>query len=76
MSTFPKVYDCPDILEILAQVWQEDHLAQMTAVQKRSIDLMIHKMEEIMTRLYPVLFSVSFAYSAQNATESLCGDSK
>jgi hypothetical protein len=33
-------------------------------------------MEEVMTRLYPVLYSVNFAYSAQNATESLCGDPK
>jgi hypothetical protein len=30
-------------------------------------------MEEIVKRLYPVIYSDGFGYSQQNATESLCG---
>lgn len=32
------------------------------------------KMEDIVTRIYPVLFSEGFAYHSSNPTESVCGD--
>lgn len=74
MSTFPKVLDCPDLLEVVAQIWFEDHYNQMTQANKKSIAVAIQKTEEIISRVYPLLFSDVFGYSAANATESLCGD--
>jgi hypothetical protein len=74
MSTFPKMLDCPDLLEVVAQVWHEDHFAAMPQNSRKSVTVAIQKTEEIVSRIYPLLFSDAFAYSAANATESLCGD--
>lgn len=63
MSCFPKVMDCPDMLEVVVQVWQEDVMATLTVIQKKEVALMMKKMEEFVTKLYPVFFSDGFAYS-------------
>jgi hypothetical protein len=63
MSCFPKILDSPDILEMVAQIWHEDHFTALNATQKKSVELMITKMQDIVTRIYPVLFSSGFDYS-------------
>ena len=74
MACFSKILDCPDLLEIVAQVWTEDHFATLTLAQKKSIEPIMKKMEDIVTRIYPVLFSEGFAYHSSNETESTIGD--
>jgi len=63
MSCFAKILDCPDILEVLASIWFEDHFSAMNANQKKSVELVMKKTEEIVTRIYPILFSDGFAYN-------------
>jgi hypothetical protein len=63
MSCFPKILDSPDLLEMVAQIWHEDHFTTLNATQKKSVELMITKMQDIVTRIYPVLFSSGFDFS-------------
>jgi len=74
MSCFNKIIDCLDILEVVAQVWQEDYFAPMGAATKRSIVEMMRLAEDFATRIYPVIFSDSFGYSANRRTETMAGD--
>jgi hypothetical protein len=74
LSSFPKIFDCPDILEELAQVWNED-LQPAIDKQKRNIELIVSRTKEAITRLYPALYSEAFEPRAGDATlESAVGD--
>lgn len=74
LSCFPKLYDCPDMQELIQQVWHEDHFSHLNSQQKRSVEQMMAKAQEFVTKLYPVLYAVDFNYSSANPTESVCGD--
>jgi len=74
MSTFPKIMDCPDVLEILAMCWTEDFIEKRSAVEKRSIELAVTKIKDYIQRLYPVFYAEDFGYQLSNITESACGD--
>lgn len=72
LSTFPKLIDNIDILEVLTAVWNEDVLATMTAVQKKNFDTIIQKMNEVVHKIYPVLFADEFDMSQANYMSSAC----
>ena len=74
MSTFPKIMDCPDVLEILSMCWTEDFVEKRSATEKRSIDLAVTKVKDYIQRLYPVFYAEDFGYQLSNITESACGD--
>lgn len=74
MSCFSKILDCPDLLETVSQIFTEDHFASLTLTQKKSTKLAMEKMENIVTRLYPIIFSDGFAYQTSQPTSSACGD--
>lgn len=46
MSTFPKIMDCPDVVEILALCWTEDFVEKRSVVEKRSIELAVTKIKD------------------------------
>lgn len=73
MSSFPKILDSPDIVEVLAQFWWEDHMAPLNVAQKKSVELAMKKMEQVVNRIYPVLYSDEFEYRESEATQSMCG---
>ena len=73
MSSFPKILDSPDIVEVLAQIWWEDHMAPLNVAQKKSVELAMKKMEQVVNRIYPVLYSDEFEYRESEATHSMCG---
>ena len=74
MSTFPKIMDCPDVVEILALCWTEDFVEKRSAVEKRSIELAVTKIKDYIQRLYPIFYAEDFGYQLSNITESACGD--
>ena len=46
----------------------------MNNQQKRSIDFVISKVQDFVTKLYPILYAVDFNFNSANPTESVCGD--
>lgn len=74
MSTFPKVLDSPDILEIFTMLWHDDVMSKMKPADKQSISLLQDKSTEMLQKVYPVLFSDAFGWTPQNATQSVRGD--
>jgi len=59
MSCFPKIYDCPDIVEELATCWTEDALNKISS-DMLNIKFIKSKMQEYVCRLYPVLYCEEF----------------
>lgn len=51
ISSFPKIFDCPDILEELTQIWFEDHQPGIDK-QKRNIELIVSRTKDAISRLY------------------------
>lgn len=74
MSCFNKILDCPDILEVVVQVWKEDYFDKYTITQKKSIKEAKMRAEEFAIRIYPILFSDSFQYFASRRTETAAGN--
>ena len=62
MSTFPKIMDCPDVMEILSMCWTEDFVEKRNNTEKRSIELSVTKAKDYIQRLYPVFYADDFGY--------------
>jgi hypothetical protein len=45
----------------------------MQAAQKKNLTFLIAKMEEYVTRLFPIFSAVNFDYRPSTATQSACG---
>ena len=73
ISCFPKILDCPDILEVFVTCWSEDVVNAWSTQDKRKMGLCMQKAEEYIERVYPVLFSDEFDLTA-NETASACDD--
>lgn len=74
ISCVPKILDCPDVLETVIHVWEADYLKTLTQQHRKSIDYLMRTMEDIVTRLYPVFYSVEFGHQNTNFYESVCTD--
>jgi len=74
LSTFPKIINCPDVVELLVLCWTEDFIEKRNATERRSIELAVTKVRDYIQRLYPVFFADEFGYQISNITESACGD--
>ena len=74
LSSFPKLVDNIDILEVLVAVWAEDVLATMSATDKKSIQEPIRRTKDIIHRIYPVLFAEEFGLTEANYLDSACFD--
>lgn len=70
MSCFNKILDCLDILEVVAQVYHEDHYQLMSVLQKKQITNHMKTAEDYATRIYPIIFADGFGYTASNRTET------
>ena len=60
ISNFPKMLDCPDINQEMSKIWKEDVATKLSGSVAKNIDQAIMHMENFVTRLYPVLYSVEF----------------
>jgi hypothetical protein len=76
ISTFPKILDSPDVLEIFTQIWVEDVMTGLNANQKKSVELLMQKSKDYIHKMYPLFYSDEFAWSLNNATSSVRGDKK
>ena len=74
VTTFAKVLDCPDICEVVSQIWSEDVWAPMNSKQRQNIENLILKTKEFLRRLYPVLYAERFNFKESNTTASASGD--
>jgi hypothetical protein len=59
LSSFTRIYDSPDIVEELATIWTEDHQPALDK-SKRAINPIVERTKEVISRLYPVLYSDAF----------------
>lgn len=62
MATFPKIMDCPDVLEILSLCWTEDFMDKQNTVSKQSVELAVTKVKDYVQRLYPIFYAEDFGY--------------
>jgi len=60
ITTFKRVFDSPDIMEVLVTIWAEDILSQLTSRQKMNVSHMIFKAKEVLRKLYPVTYAETF----------------
>ena len=68
------MYDNPDIVQVLNQVWVEDYA---NIHNYKDIVYMVEKMQEYVERLYEVLYyDEFFKYIKINPTHSACVDQK
>lgn len=74
LSSFPKVFDCIDIIELLIVIWQEDALAAANSKQKLNVEFIMLKAKEFILKLYPILYAEEFKYKESNPTHSASGD--
>ena len=74
VTTFKRVFDSPDIMEVFVPIWAEDVLSQLTSRQKMNVAHMIFKTKEMLRKLYPVTYADNFAYSESTCTSSASGD--
>lgn len=58
--------DCPDVLETLIHVWDSDYSKTLTKQHKSSIEYLIREMKDIVSRIYPVFYSVEFDHQQKN----------
>ena len=72
ISTFPAVYDNPDIVEILVKLWTSDIIAGWNPEKKKNIKLCMQMSELYLSKIYPVLFSYDFD-TGKGSTESSIG---
>jgi len=73
MSTFPKILDSPDMVEVFTQIWNDDVMKVLNSSQKESINMMCQKTTEYLHKVYPVLFSDEFGWTQQTATACMRG---
>ena len=73
ISSFPGIYDNPDIVEELTSIWTED-IQPLIDRQKMNIDFIVTKMKETISRLYPILHSEAFKGIDFAPTVSLVGN--
>jgi hypothetical protein len=73
---FSKILDNIDIIEKLAQIYQEDFWEPMKNKDAKTCDLqaITEKTCEIITRLYPILYAQEFKLSETTGTDSACCD--
>lgn len=74
MTTFPKILDCPDIVELLAQIWNEDFVDQMSRGENMNIELIIVTTKQFIRKLYPVIYADEFQFKDSQCTMSAAGD--
>jgi len=74
ITSFAKILDCPDIVEILAPIWAEDVLNTLNSKQKVNIEYIILKTKEVIRKLYPVLYAEEFQFKESSSTSSAAGD--
>ena len=75
ISSFPKIYDCPDIVEELAVIWYEDALSKISS-DMMNINFIKTRTKEFISRLYPILYSEEFKNLDQGTTKSAAGHGK
>ena len=66
MSYFPKIMENIDIIENLVAMYNEDFW------RTKKIGEIIEKVREIITRLYPVIYSTNFKWSETGFSDSAC----
>lgn len=73
ISSFPKIYDNPDIVEELNNIWSEDI---QPGIDSKKLDMKYIKTKtaETISRLYPILFSDTFTGLDTAPTASMCGN--
>lgn len=67
LASFPQILDCSDILEDFTVAWTEDYQPQIDK-SKRSIDTLVAKTKDAVTRIYPLLHSEAFGTSHETAS--------
>lgn len=60
LSSFPKIYDNPDIVEELTKAWSEIAMPEIYKAGLSNCDFMIEKTVLFCQKLYPILFSEEF----------------
>lgn len=59
IASLPKIYDCPDIVEELTQIWTED-VQPLIDKRRMEISYIVTKTQEFISRLYPILYADEF----------------
>lgn len=76
ISSFPMIYDCPDIVETMSALWFEDIQPSINR-DKYNIKLIMEKTQEYIARLYPILYSDEFKdINKIDSTKSASGSKK
>ena len=74
IASLPKIYDCPDIVEELTQIWTED-IQPLIDKRKMEISYIVTKTQECIARLYPILYADEFkGIEHSAATRSAAAD--
>ena len=73
ISCFPKIIDCPDILESFVICWNEDIVNLWNMAEKKKFALCSQRAEDYIQKIYPILFSNEFDLTS-NETTSACGE--
>jgi hypothetical protein len=68
ITSFPRIYDNPDIVEELVTYWVNRAVPEITKANELGIDLIIKKMEDFVKKIYPVLFSEEFMMTEHTNT--------
>lgn len=76
ISSFPMIYDNPDIVEEMATLWFEDIQPQINS-QKYNTKFIMDKTCDYIARLYPILYSDEFKdINMIDSTKSAAGSKK
>lgn len=59
-TTFKRVFDSPDILEVFVPIWTEDVVNQLSSRMRMNVEHLIFKTKEVLRKLYPVTFADGF----------------
>jgi len=65
-----------DIVENLARIYKADYWKKVTGKGQTNIDEISKKSKEIITKLYPVLYTEEFNLTVLTATDSACANPK
>ena len=77
ISSFPMIYDNPDIVEEMATLWFEDIQPQIDSKGKYNIKFIMEKTCDYIARLYPILYSNEFKdINRIDSTKSAMGSKK
>ena len=60
ISSFPKIYDNPDIVEELSKIWVEYAMPEIKKSGELNCDFIMEKTVSFCQKLYPILFSEEF----------------